>query len=34
MNDDLVKLIEIVESLNEEQTEELMEWIDSNYIKI
>lgn len=31
MDDNLAKLIEIVENMNEEQTKELMDWINAKY---
>lgn len=31
MDDNLAKLIEIVENMNEEQTKELMDWVNAEY---
>lgn len=31
MDDNLAKLIEIVENMNEEQTKELMDWVNAKY---
>ena len=31
MDDKLAKLIEIVENMNEEQTKELMDWVNAKY---
>ncbi len=31
MDDNLAKLIEIVENMNEEQTKELIDWINAKY---
>lgn len=31
MDDNLAKLIEIVENMNEEQTKELMKWLNAKY---
>lgn len=31
MDDNLAKLIEIVENMNEEQTKEFMDWVNAKY---
>ena len=31
MDDNLAKLIDIVENMNEEQTKELMDWVNAKY---